>query len=82
MERLKSAQRVVGLKQSKQAVIAGKAELVFAAEDADAWVMKPFLALCREHGAEVVSVPTMKELAKACKVEVSTACAVILGKDA
>lgn len=82
MERLKSSQKVVGLKQSRQAVIAGKAELVFVAEDADAWVMEPFLALCRERGIQVVSVSSKKELAKACRVEVPTACAAILGKNA
>ncbi len=82
MERLKSSQKVVGLKQSRQAVLAGKAEVVFAAEDADAWVMEPLVALCKEHGVEVAWVPTMKELAKACKVEVPTACVAILGKDA
>ena len=78
MERLKTAQKVVGLKQSRKAIAAGKAKVVFAAEDADPWVMEPFLALCEEHGVEVVWVPAMKELAKACRVEVPTACAVIL----
>ncbi|MEE1013994.1 MAG: ribosomal L7Ae/L30e/S12e/Gadd45 family protein [Clostridia bacterium] len=78
MERLKTAQKVVGLKQSRKAIAAGKAKVVFAAEDADPWVMEPFLALCEEHGVEVVRVPAMKELAKACRVEVPTACAVIL----
>lgn len=82
MERLLSSPKVVGLKQSKQAVAAGKAKLVFAAKDADAWVMEPLIALCKEHDVEVVWVPAMKELAKACKVEVPAACAAILDKDA
>ena len=78
MERLKTAQKVVGLKQSKKAVLQGRAGLCFVAEDADPWVANPFLALCQEHGVEVAKAPSMKELAKACKVEVPTACAVIL----
>ncbi|MBQ2451988.1 MAG: ribosomal L7Ae/L30e/S12e/Gadd45 family protein [Bacteroidales bacterium] len=78
MERLITAQKVVGLKQSKKAVLQGRAKLCFVAEDADPWVANPFLALCNERGVEVVKAPSMKELAKACRVEVPTACAVIL----
>lgn len=78
MERLKTAQKVVGLKQSKKAVLQGRANLCFVAEDVDPWMANPFLALCQEQGVEVVKAPSMKELAKACKVEVPTACAVIL----
>lgn len=78
MERLKTAPKVAGLKQSQKAVIQGNAKLVFVAEDADPWVTGPFLALCAEHGVQVAQASSMKELAKACRVEVPTACAVIL----
>ena len=78
MERLKTTAKVVGLQQSKKAVAAQQAKLAYLAEDADAWVKEPFLALCEAQGVEVVLVPGMKELAKACKVEVPTACAVLL----
>ena len=78
MERLKVAQKVVGLNKSRKMVLQGRTKLCFVAEDADPWVITPFLALCEEHGVEVVKVPSKKELAKACRVEVPTACAVIL----
>ncbi|MBR5152096.1 MAG: ribosomal L7Ae/L30e/S12e/Gadd45 family protein [Clostridia bacterium] len=81
MERLKTASKVVGLKQSQKAVRAGKAKTVFVASDADPWVTEPFLALCREQGIELVEEFSMKDLAKACRVEVPTACAVILKAD-
>lgn len=78
MERLHSAQKVVGLKQSKKAVLSGKAKLVYIAEDADPWVTDPLKQLCKGQGVELLLVPSMKELAKACRVEVPTACAVLL----
>jgi len=78
MERLKTASKVVGLKQSKKAVLAGKAKVVFVAADADPWVIEPFCALCRERGMEPETAESMKALAKACHVEVPTACAVLL----
>lgn len=78
MESLKSADKVVGLKQSRKAVQAGRAKRAYVAEDADPWVIEPFTALCEERQVPVVPVPTMKELAKSCHVEVPTACAVLL----
>ncbi|MBQ2614487.1 MAG: ribosomal L7Ae/L30e/S12e/Gadd45 family protein [Clostridia bacterium] len=78
MERLHSAEKVVGLKQAKKAVLSGKAKLVYIAEDADPWVTDPLQRLCKEQGVEVLLVSSMKELAKACRVEVPTACAALL----
>ena len=54
MERLHSAQKVVGLKQSQKAVLSGKAKLVYIAEDADPWVTDPLQRLCKEQGVEVL----------------------------
>ena len=82
MNRLKQGKKVVGLKQSKKAITADKAKIVYLAEDADLWVAEPFLELCREHNIRPVMVPEKKELQKACGVEVPTACAVLLKEDA
>ena len=82
MERIKASQHVVGLKQSKKAIESGKAELVFIARDADAHVVFPLERLCSEKNVTVEYVNNMKELAKACHVDVPTAVATILGKDA
>lgn len=81
MERIKTSTHVVGLKQTKKAVEAGKAELVFIARDADGHVVFPLEKLCEGKSVEVVYVNNMKELAKACHVEVPTAVATIV-KDA
>jgi large subunit ribosomal protein L7A len=82
MERIKQNPHVVGLKQSKKAIESGKAELVFIARDADSHVVFPLERLCGEKNVEVIYVNNMKELAKACHVEVPTAVATILGKNA
>ena len=78
MERIRTSQHVVGLKQSRKAIESGKAELVFVARDADSHVVFPLERLCEKNGVKVEYVNNMKELAKACHVEVPTAVATII----
>ncbi len=78
MERIKTNPHVVGIKQTKKAVEAGKAELVFIARDADGHVVFPLEKLCEEKSVAVEYVNNMKELAKACHVDVPTAVATIV----
>jgi len=78
MERLKTEKHVVGLKQSVRAVEEDKASLAFVARDADYHVVFPFENLCREKNIQIEYVNNMKELGKACHVEVPTAVAVLL----
>lgn len=78
MERLKTEAKVAGLKQCKKAALAGRAALVFAAEDADPRLLEPLRRLCAREGIPVEPAPSMKALAKACRVEVPTACAALL----
>ena len=78
MERLKSQKFLAGLKQSQKAILSKKAVLVYIAEDADDRIKLPLIDLCEKEKVEVLYVETMKELAKACRVEVPTAVAIIL----
>lgn len=78
MERLKTAERVAGLKQSAKKVSQGMAQQAYAAEDADPHITESFAELCRENGVPLELVPTMKELAKACGIDVPCAVAVVL----
>lgn len=78
MERIKNEDHVVGLKQTKKALETGIAKIVFIARDADMHVVFPLEKLCEEKKTEVVYVNNMKELAKACRVEVPTAVATIV----
>lgn len=78
LERLKAADILVGVKQTKRALIEGRAECVFIAENAATNVTEPILALCREKDVQHVLVPTTQELGRACDIEVGAAAAVIL----
>lgn len=78
MERLRQRPKVVGFKQSRKAILKGQAQLAYLAEDADPYFTEEFTRICRENGVLQVSAPSMKALAKACHVEVPTACAVLL----
>ena len=67
--------RVVGAKQVKRALEAGRVLRVFLASDADPRVTEPIAEACAEKGVKVETVPSMKELGKACGISVGAAVA-------
>ena len=78
LETLKSADRVIGLKQVRKAVESGRAQRVFLAEDADAYVTEPLRMLCEERRIPIETVPSMKALGKACLIDVGAATAALI----
>ena len=78
LQELKTAKRVVGIKQLRKALREGAATTVFIAENADLRLTAPIREICAETGVPVVSVPTMAELGKACSIEVGAAVAAII----
>ena len=72
-------QKTVGLKQTQRALEKGLVRRVYVAKDAEAHVLRPILTWCSSHNVVSIEVPTMKELGKACGIEVGTAVAAILG---
>lgn len=78
LETLKSADRVIGLKQVRKAVTGGRASRVFLADDADARVTEPIASLCEAQGIAVERVATMKELGKAASIAVGAAAAALI----
>ncbi len=78
MERLRNFPHKVGLKQSEKAIRQGKAILAYLATDADGWVKEALEKACAEGMVPLQMVPSRKELAKVCRVEVPAACAVLL----
>ena len=74
----KTSQKCVGLKQSKEAVIRGKAKKALIALDADSHIKEPFLELCAQKGVQIEFYKTKAELGKACGINVGASCAVIL----
>ena len=78
LESLKGAARVIGVKQVTKAVQKSQADAVFLADDADGRVTQPLLDLADEMDVQVVHVPTMQELGRACSIEVGAAAAAVL----
>ena len=72
---------VVGAKQLKKAVKAGRAKVVFLAENADPAVTEPLEVLCAANHIQVTWVRTMAELGRSCGIEVGAAAAALLTPD-
>jgi len=75
LEALKTAKRVIGIKQVAKAVKRMAATEVFIADDAETKVIEPLEALCVEQNVPVNRVSSMKELGTACNIEVGAAAA-------
>lgn len=78
MENLKHRNKVVGVKQVKNAIKSGRADRVYIANDADTSVTRLIFEMCRKNGIEPISVETRKELGRVCGVDVNTAAAATL----
>lgn len=78
LDALKSASRVMGIKQVSKAVKRGDAECIFVADDADERVIGPLQILCREQDVPVERAATMADLGNACGIEVGAAAAAVL----
>ncbi len=73
LSQLKTAAKVVGIKQSKKAIAEGKACAVYVASDAESRVVRPIQELCAQHGVELFEVATMQELGQAVGIDVGAA---------
>lgn len=78
LSRLENGRKLAGINQCRKAVKNGEAAALFIAEDVENRVRLSLMELCAEHGVEAVTVPTMRELGKACGIEVGAAAAVVL----
>ena len=78
LDELKTAKKVVGIKQLRKALSTGEVKKVFLAEDADPMLTQPLAEQCRALQITVVCVPTMKQLGAACNISVDAAAAAIL----
>ena len=69
---------VVGAKQLKKAVKAGRVRYVFLAENADPAVTEPLEILCTANHIQITWVPSMAELGRVCGIEVGAAAAAVV----
>jgi large subunit ribosomal protein L7A len=78
-DKVKQAERVsIGTKQSTKAIEQGKALEVFVAKDADPRITTKIVSLCKKAGVEVNHVDSMRNLGKACGIEVGAAVVTIV----
>ena len=69
---------VVGAKQLRKAMAAGRVRQAFLASNADPAITEPIAAMCREIGVSYVYVGSMSELGHACGIEVGAATAALV----
>ena len=69
---------VVGAKQIRKALSAGRAKQVFLAKNADPAITKPIEAVCKSNAIEYVWVKSMTDLGRACGIEVGAAAAAVV----
>ncbi|MDO3412973.1 ribosomal L7Ae/L30e/S12e/Gadd45 family protein [Saccharibacillus sp. CPCC 101409] len=75
---LQDAHVKIGTKQTARAVELGLASEVYVALDADQRMIAKITALCAKADVKVTEVDTMRELGKACGIEVGAAMAAVL----
>lgn len=78
LEELKTESRVVGLKQTRRAVLSGSAKKVFLACDADPALTAPLISACKEKDIPFTAAPTMREIGETCGLAVGAAAAAAL----
>ena len=75
LEDLASGRFVVGAKQLRKAVAAGRAKYALLAKNADPAVTEPLIALCENASVAYDLRYSMQEIGKACGIEVGAAAA-------
>jgi large subunit ribosomal protein L7A len=80
-EKVKQADKIsIGTKQATKLIEAGQAQEVFVAKDADTRVTSKVIALCKKMGVQVTYVDSMKQLGKACGIEVGAAIVAVVNE--
>ncbi|MCU9615235.1 50S ribosomal protein L7ae-like protein [Caldibacillus lycopersici] len=78
-EKVKQAKnKKIGTKQSVKALKSGKAEEVFIASDADSKIVKAVIDTAKQVNIPITYVESMKDLGKACGIEVGAATVVLV----
>lgn len=68
---------LIGTKQTKKAIKQNDVVEVFIARDADQQIVDPIVTLCKNRGITVSFIENMKQLGKACGIQVSAAMAAL-----
>nr|WP_204663741.1 ribosomal L7Ae/L30e/S12e/Gadd45 family protein [Fusibacter tunisiensis] len=73
----KNPKLVIGVKQTTKVLMSHQAVVVFVAKDAEQHVVRRVIQLATDQEVDIVFVESMKELGKACNIDVGAATAVI-----
>ncbi|MEA4919861.1 MAG: ribosomal L7Ae/L30e/S12e/Gadd45 family protein [Clostridiaceae bacterium] len=75
---LATTKKVTGLKQTKRAIVDGRAASVYIAEDAEMRLRLELSNLCREHDIPQIMIESMIELGHACGLRIGASSAAVL----
>ena len=78
LQELACADKVIGMKQSKKAILAGRAAKVYLAHDSDPQIQDLFRDLSLRAGVSVNDESTLSQLGKACGINVGAAVVTLL----
>lgn len=78
LDRLKTSNKVVGIKQCLKALENENVSCVFIAEDADERLLRGIKETCNSKSIELIPVESKKALGKACGIDVGSAVACVL----
>jgi large subunit ribosomal protein L7A len=78
LDDLKHCKKTVGVKQSTKALENGVVASAFIAKDCEQRVVKGIIELCEKLSVPIEYVDSMKQLGKACGIEVDASVACIL----
>lgn len=78
LSKLKSDNKIVGLKQVRRALHSKNIEAIYIAKDAEDKVTIKIIETCNEKHIPIFYVDTMKELGDACGIDVNAAFAALL----
>lgn len=79
LDRIQQARkRIIGTNQTTKALQQYAVALIYVAKDAESNVVNPVISLAKEKGVPIEWVDSMKQLGKACGIEVGAATAAIL----
>ncbi len=75
---LSARKKTIGAKQTIKAVEKSQAKQVYWAADAELRVVDPILRTCSSKNIPIIKVDSMKDLGRACSIEVGCAIAAII----
>ena len=78
LDELKTQRKVVGIKQLRKSLKDGQVICAFVAKNADPRLTDPLTEECSRLGVQLILVPTMAELGRACGISVGAAAAGLL----